>query len=81
MATEDLAGQFDFMNDVDQTPADFGLRVASHPSLEITSKNKLKTGLEVKETSAASLARHAFSILTVPNMTAILQQLRICCIP
>lgn len=57
MATEDLAGQFDFMNDVDQTPADFGLRVASHPSLEITSKNKLKTGLEVKRDFSCKLSQ------------------------
>ena len=57
MATEDLASQFDFMNDVDQTPADFGLRVASHPSLEITSKNKLKTGFEVKRDFSKKLSQ------------------------
>lgn len=57
MATEDLASQFDFMNDVDQTPADFGLRVASHPSLEITSKNKLKTGLEIKRDFSKKLSQ------------------------
>lgn len=57
MATEDLASQFDFMNDVDQTPADFGLRVASHPSLEITSKNKLKTGFEVKRDFSGKLSQ------------------------
>lgn len=44
MATEDLAEQFDFMNSVVQTPKDFGLRVASHPSLQITSRNKMRTG-------------------------------------
>lgn len=48
MATEDLAEQFDFMNSVVQTPRDFGLRVASHPTLEITSRNKLRTGHEFK---------------------------------
>ena len=48
MATEDLAAQFDFMNSVVQTPRDFGLRVASHPTLEITSRNKMRTGQEFK---------------------------------
>ena len=57
MATEDLAGQFDFMNDVDQTPADFGLRVASHPTLEITSKNKLRTGQEIKRDFSGKLSQ------------------------
>ena len=57
MATEDLAGQFDFMNDVDQTPADFGLRVASHPALEITSRNKLRTGLEVRRDFSCKLSQ------------------------
>ena len=57
MATEDLAGQFDFMNDVDQTPADFGLRVASHPTLEITSKNKLRTGQEIKRDFSCKLSQ------------------------
>lgn len=48
MATEDLAAQFDFMNSVVQTPMDFGLRVALHPTLKITSHNKMRTGRDVK---------------------------------
>lgn len=57
MATEDLAAQFDFMNDVVQTPYEFGLRVATHPSLEITSKNKLRTGQDVKRDFSAKLSQ------------------------
>lgn len=57
MATEDLATQFDFMNDVVQTPYEFGLRVATHPSLEITSKNKLRTGQDVKRDFSAKLSQ------------------------
>lgn len=57
MATEDLAAQFDFMNSVVQTPAEFGLRVASHPTLEITSKNKLRTGHEIKRDFSCKLSQ------------------------
>lgn len=47
MATEDLSEQFEYMDEVDQTPKDFGLRVATHPDLLITSRNKLRTGEEI----------------------------------
>lgn len=57
MATEDLAAQFDFMNSVVQTPNDFGLRVASHPTLEITSRNKLRTGQEFKRDFSCKLSQ------------------------
>lgn len=58
MATEDLADQFDYMNDVaDQTPMTFGLRVAAHPDLEITAQNKLRTGLEVKRDFSSKLSQ------------------------
>lgn len=57
MATEDLAAQFDFMNSVVQTPREFGLRVASHPTLEITSKNKLRTGYEIKRDFSCKLSQ------------------------
>lgn len=46
MATEDLAEQFEYMDEVDQTPEDFGLRVATHPTILITSRNKLRSGIE-----------------------------------
>lgn len=49
IATEDLANQFEFMNDVNQTPMTFGLRVATHPDLLITSSNKLKSGKELNK--------------------------------
>ena len=48
MATEDLAEQFDYMNDIEQTPKSFGLRVATHPSLLISNRNKLRSGMEAK---------------------------------
>ena len=57
MATEDLAEQFDFMNSVVQTPKDFGLRVASHPTLEITSRNKMRTGQEFKRDFSCKLSQ------------------------
>ena len=57
MATEDLADQFDYMNDIDQTPKDFGLRVATHPSLLITSRNKLRTGMETKRDFSCVLSQ------------------------
>lgn len=49
MATEELVHQFDFMNEVDQTPMSFGLRVATHPDLLISSKNKVRTGKEMQK--------------------------------
>lgn len=57
MATEDLAAQFDFMNSVVQTPKEFGLRVASHPTLEITSRNKMRTGQEFKRDFSGKLSQ------------------------
>lgn len=57
MATEDLAVQFDFMNSVVQTPKEFGLRVASHPTLEITNRNKMRTGQEFKRDFSCKLSQ------------------------
>lgn len=58
MATEDLAGQFDYMNDVaHSTPENFGLRVATHPDLAITSRNKLRTGEEARRDFSAKLSQ------------------------
>ena len=57
MATEDLAAQFEFMNGVIQTPKDFGLRVATHPTLEITSRNKMRTGQEFKRDFGCKLSQ------------------------
>jgi hypothetical protein len=57
MATEDLASQFDFMDEVSQTPKDFGLRVATHPTLLITARNKLRTGIEMKSDFSCKLSQ------------------------
>ena len=57
MATENLAEQFDFMDAVNQRPEDFGLRVATHPDLLITSRNKLRTGAETFRDFSAKLTQ------------------------
>lgn len=57
MATEDLSEQFEYMDEVDQTPKDFGLRVATHPDLLITSRNKLRTGEEVVRDFSCKLSQ------------------------
>jgi len=49
MATEELVHQFDFMNDMEQNPMLFGLRVVTHPDLLISSRNKVRTGKEMKK--------------------------------
>lgn len=45
-ATENLRNQIHYMNEYDRTPMDFGLRIASHPDMLISSRNKIKTGQE-----------------------------------
>lgn len=57
MATEDLSEQFEYMDEMDQTPRDFGLRVATHPDLLITSRNKLRTGEEIKRDFSCKLSQ------------------------
>lgn len=79
MATEDLAAQFDFMNSVVQTPRDFGLRVASHPTLEITSRNKMRTGQEFKRDFSCKLSQTRVLILMESSMTETLKPLKISC--
>ncbi|WP_319378415.1 Z1 domain-containing protein [uncultured Methanocorpusculum sp.] len=44
IATENLLQQIDYMNDLDATPEEFGLRVATHPDMLISNRNKLRTG-------------------------------------
>lgn len=44
IATENLLKQIDYMNEIDATPEKFGLRVATHPQMLISNKNKLRTG-------------------------------------
>ncbi|WP_170164592.1 Z1 domain-containing protein [Sinomicrobium pectinilyticum] len=43
VATEEMRAEFDRMSDLDKTPADFGLKVRTHPgSLVITAANKFR---------------------------------------
>ncbi|PAV09601.1 Z1 domain-containing protein [Methanocorpusculum parvum] len=48
IATENLLGQIDYMNEMDATPEQFGLRVATHPDMIISNKNKIRTGQDVE---------------------------------
>lgn len=48
LATENLLQQIDYMNDLDATPEVFGLRVATHPDMLISSRNKLRNGRDYK---------------------------------
>lgn len=58
MATEDLASQFEYMTETaHKSPIEFGLRVATHPDLEITSKNKLRTGEIARRDFSAKLSQ------------------------
>ena len=45
-ATENLREQIFYMNEYERTPMQFGLRIASHPDMMISSPNKIKTGVE-----------------------------------
>ena len=57
-ATEDLVRQIDYMCDVvKQSPYEFGLAVESNPDLLITSRNKLRTGKDMKRDFSAHLSQ------------------------
>lgn len=57
-ATEDLVKQINYMSDVvKQTPFEFGLGVESNPDLLITSKNKMRTGKEMKRDFSAHFSQ------------------------
>jgi hypothetical protein len=57
-ATEDLVRQIDYMSDVvKQSPYEFGLAVESNPDLLITSRNKLRTGKDMKRDFSAHLSQ------------------------
>ena len=47
-ATDNLRNQISYMCDQDAKPSDFGLRVATHPDLKISSPQKVKTGIVQK---------------------------------
>lgn len=57
-ATEDLVRQINYMSDVvKQTPFEFGLGIESNPDLLITSKNKMRTGKEMKRDFSAHFSQ------------------------
>lgn len=45
-ATEDLREQIEYMNNIEETPENFGLRVATHPNMKISSAKKVQSGEE-----------------------------------
>lgn len=47
-ATDDLRNQISYMCEEKAKPKDFGLRVATHPELKISSPNKIKSGIMQK---------------------------------
>jgi hypothetical protein len=54
-ASEELRQEFDRMVAVNQTPADYGLRVRSHPTLMVTSALKMRTGEELELSFAGDI--------------------------
>lgn len=57
-ATEDLVRQIEYMgNVVKQTPMQFGIGVESNPDLLITSRNKMRTGQDMKRDFSAHLSQ------------------------
>ena len=42
--TEDMVNLIDYMNDIGATPNEFGFYVATHPTMLISSRNKIKSG-------------------------------------
>lgn len=49
-ATDDLREQIEYMNNIEETPENFGLRVATHPNMRISGSNKVQSGEERKVT-------------------------------
>ncbi|NKF07319.1 Z1 domain-containing protein [Clostridium gasigenes] len=49
-ASEDLREQIEYMNNIEETPENFGLRVATHPIMKISGANKVQSGEERKVT-------------------------------
>lgn len=56
-ATENLRAQIQYMNEYSRTPMDFGLRIASHPEMLISSRSKIKTGRECTLTFSNSVSQ------------------------
>lgn len=55
-ATDDLRNQITYMCDEKAKPRDFGLRVATHPDLKISSPKKVKSGMIQQLDFSATLA-------------------------
>lgn len=56
LASEELRSEFDYMAVLESTPADYGLRVRTHPDgLLITAVNKMRTGTEMEVSYGNSL--------------------------
>ena len=55
-ANEELRQEFDHMAAVGGTPRDYGLRVLSHPALMITSRVKLRSGIELQLSFSGSVS-------------------------
>lgn len=45
-ATDDLREQIEYMNNIEETPENFGLRIATHPNMKISNSKKVQTGEE-----------------------------------
>lgn len=57
VASEELRQEFDYMAEIGETPASYGLKVRTHPQgLMITGANKMKTGTEMSLSYASSLS-------------------------
>jgi len=49
-AADDLREQIEYMNNIEETPENFGLSVTTHPIMKISGANKVKSGEERKIT-------------------------------
>jgi len=56
-ATNNLASQFDKMNDGNYTPYTFGLKVATDPDILLSARNKIRTGKEFSSDFSGSLTQ------------------------
>ena len=55
-ASEELRREFDHMAVLGGTPRDYGLRVKSHPEMLVTSRVKMRNGMEIKIDFAGSIS-------------------------
>ena len=80
IATENLLQQIDYMNNSDATPEDFGLRVATHPDMLISNRNKLRTGqdfeLSFSNTFSQTTRIDVDAAIYLNNFDAVVELLR-----